>query len=318
MQWLGVCVLIAFTPSSSRSAVCLDIRIMVDLFMTTALLQERLIELRQQGLADADLALQLSTLFCSALMFSSAHPVARPRHENETRYFTRQLIVRFPLLIPSRHGRVSELFLTFTNRLATTTACRRNPVRVAVIALEAKTEPQIYFYASQVVAMLLQPACLEVGPRYSEMRTLEFYQGQIMLFPRNEELWVRTQTRGVQLLEMTLSNAALSSASNQTDGEVALFSRHDQVDPRIRALVNAVNAERIAGFPSGELFLDSVERALAAALVDSYPTKHSTAPTSRRFRLSILRCLARQQSAQSWILRNEPSPLEFALLIRSK
>jgi AraC family transcriptional regulator len=42
------------------------------------------------------------------------------------------------------------------------------------------------------------------------------------------------------------------------------------VDPRIGALVSAVDAERIAGFPSGRLFLDSVEQALAVALVDSY------------------------------------------------
>jgi hypothetical protein len=110
MQWLGVCVLIAFTASPSRSAVCLDIEIMFDLFITTAVLKECLIELRQQGLADADSALQLSTLFCSALMFSSANPVVRPRHDNETRYSTRQLIGRFSLLIPSRHGRVSGLF----------------------------------------------------------------------------------------------------------------------------------------------------------------------------------------------------------------
>jgi hypothetical protein len=33
-------------------------------------------------------------------------------------------------------------------------------------------------------------------------------------------------------------------------------------------LVEAVNAERIAGFPSGRLFLDSVEQALAVALVN--------------------------------------------------
>jgi AraC family transcriptional regulator len=157
-------------------------------------------------------------------------------------------------------------------------------MRVAVIALEAKTEPRIYFYPSQVVAMLLQPAFLEVGPRCSEMRTLEFYQGQVMLFPRKEELWVRTQIGGVQMLEMTLSDAALSSAWNGMVGEVALFSSYEVVDPRIRAMVNAVNAERIAGFPSGELFLDSVERALAAALVDSYTTNHRKHPTAHTYR----------------------------------
>jgi AraC family transcriptional regulator len=42
------------------------------------------------------------------------------------------------------------------------------------------------------------------------------------------------------------------------------------VDTRLAALVKAVNAERIAGFPSGRLFLDSIEYAIAAALVDAY------------------------------------------------
>jgi hypothetical protein len=89
---------------------CLDIKIMFDLFMTTALLQECLIELRQRGFANANSALQLSALICSALMFSSARSVVRPRHENETRYSTRQFIGRFPLLIPPRRGHVFGLF----------------------------------------------------------------------------------------------------------------------------------------------------------------------------------------------------------------
>src|SRR5215831_11041911 len=44
----------------------------------------------------------------------------------------------------------------------------------------------------------------------------------------------------------------------------------DPKTARLAALVKAVNAERIAGFPSGRLFLDSVEYAIAAALVDAY------------------------------------------------
>jgi len=42
------------------------------------------------------------------------------------------------------------------------------------------------------------------------------------------------------------------------------------VDVRLAALAKAVNAERIAGFPSGRLFLDSIEQAIAAALVDAF------------------------------------------------
>jgi hypothetical protein len=109
MQWLRLCT---FSVHAHFFEIgnCLDIKIMFDVFMTTALLQECLIKLRQQGLADTDSALQLTTRFCFALMFSSANPVARPRSDNEARYSTRQLIGRSPLLIPSRHGRVFRLF----------------------------------------------------------------------------------------------------------------------------------------------------------------------------------------------------------------
>jgi hypothetical protein len=109
MQWPSLCTF-SVHAHFFKIGNCIDINIMFDLFMTIALLQACLIELRQQGLAEANSALQLSTLFCSALMFSSAHPVVRPRHENETRYSTRQFIGRFPLLIRSRHGRVFGVF----------------------------------------------------------------------------------------------------------------------------------------------------------------------------------------------------------------
>src|SRR5262250_2558325 len=53
------------------------------------------------------------------------------------------------------------------------------------------------------------------------------------------------------------------------------------VDARLAALMLAVNAERIAGFPSGPLFLDSVEQALAAALVDAYAGRSHSVRTFR-------------------------------------
>jgi hypothetical protein len=44
------------------------------------------------------------------------------------------------------------------------------------------------------------------------------------------------------------------------------------------ALMAAVNAERIAGFPSGRLFLDSVEQALAVTLVSGHAVRHRSVP----------------------------------------
>jgi AraC-like DNA-binding protein len=47
------------------------------------------------------------------------------------------------------------------------------------------------------------------------------------------------------------------------------------------AALRFVNAERLAGFPSGRLLLDSVEQALAAALVDGHAVRR---PSLRKYR----------------------------------
>jgi len=52
-------------------------------------------------------------------------------------------------------------------------------------------------------------------------------------------------------------------------------------DVRLAALVKAVNAERIVGFPSGRLFLDSMEQAIAATLVDAFAGQSRSAPPLR-------------------------------------
>ena len=154
-------------------------------------------------------------------------------------------------------------------------------MRVAVNVLQARIEPHICFYEGQVIAMLLQPTLLVVTPRCSDMPRREFHQRHIMLFPRNKELWLRTHRDAVQLLEITISDTALSSACDGVRGEIELGGLNDLADPRVRALVDAVNAERIAGFPGGKLFLDSVERALTTALVDCYATQRTPARTYR-------------------------------------
>src|SRR5262249_12789197 len=44
-------------------------------------------------------------------------------------------------------------------------------------------------------------------------------------------------------------------------------------DTRLRSLLTALNAERLAGFSNGRLFLDSVEQAIAAVLVTGYAAR---------------------------------------------
>jgi len=69
---------------------------------------------------------------------------------------------------------------------------------------------------------------------------------------------------------MTISDEALMAVSDGAGSRIELRLERELVDPRLRALATAVDVERTAGFPSGRLFLDSIEQALARALVVGY------------------------------------------------
>ena len=93
-----------------------------------------------------------------------------------------------------------------------------------------------------------------------------------MLPRRHVETWARVD--GLQYLSVGISDAALRAACDGMASEVELSSAPKLEDKRVAALIAAVNAERIAGFPSGQLFLDSVEQALAVALVNNHAVRH--------------------------------------------
>jgi AraC family transcriptional regulator len=103
--------------------------------------------------------------------------------------------------------------------------------------------------------------------------------GEMGLCTRHVETWIRPDDADV--LKLGISDAALRAACDETSGEVELRSTGKLADPRVSALAAAVNAERLAGFPSGRLFLDSVEQAIALALVEGHAVKHRSERTYR-------------------------------------
>jgi len=152
-------------------------------------------------------------------------------------------------------------------------------MRVAVQALGSAREPHMRVYREQMLAMLLQPCCIEIGWRRSELTKFDYDAGEIMLPRRHVETWARTDS--LQYLSVGISDAALRAACDGMASEVELHNAPKLEDARLGALVAAVNAERIAGFPSGTLFLDSVEQALAAVLVDRYAVRRPPLPRYR-------------------------------------
>jgi AraC family transcriptional regulator len=152
-------------------------------------------------------------------------------------------------------------------------------MRVELNVPESVTEPRMWVKHQAVLATALWPGSIEVGLRRSEMVRLTFDAGEMSLVPRHLEKWFRNED--LHSLCITISDAALTAASDGPGGEVELRKVDNLVDARLSALVAAVNVERIAGFPSGKLFLDSVEQALAVALVDGYAVRHHSAQTHR-------------------------------------
>src|SRR5215469_14150475 len=144
-------------------------------------------------------------------------------------------------------------------------------MRVAFQVLGAAREPHMRVYSEQMLAMLLHPCSIEMGWRRSELTRFDYGSGEIILPRRHMETWARTDA--LQYLSIRISDAALRAVCDVTASEVELRNAPKLEDRRVTALVAAVNAERIAGFPSGRLFLDSVEQALAVALVNNHAVR---------------------------------------------
>jgi len=123
----------------------------------------------------------------------------------------------------------------------------------------------------QILAMALQRGSIEMGWRRSELRKFTYDAGEMILARRHVETWARTDR--LHYLSVAISDAALSAACDGIASGVELRSTPKLVDARVGALIAAVNAERIEGFPSGRLFLDSVEQALAVALVNGHAVR---------------------------------------------
>jgi AraC family transcriptional regulator len=141
-------------------------------------------------------------------------------------------------------------------------------MRVAVDVLGSVVEPYLHVLDEHVLAMMVRHGAIEVGARRSSMRRVTFQAGEMGFFPRHTERWVGAGDQERLLLH--ISDTALMAACDGIPGAAVDGHRCKMVDARLAALIAAVNSERIAGFPSGRLFLDSVEQALAATLVDAY------------------------------------------------
>jgi AraC family transcriptional regulator len=145
-------------------------------------------------------------------------------------------------------------------------------MRVEIHSPESATEPRFWTERQPVLAMALRPGSIEIGLHRSKMKRFTYSTGEIRLSSHHLEKWFRTDD--LHVVTIAISEAALVAAADDAPGRVELRSSDNLADGRVGGLAAAVNAERAAGFPSGRLFLDSIEQALAVTLVNAYALRH--------------------------------------------
>ena len=145
-------------------------------------------------------------------------------------------------------------------------------MRVELVPPDVETKPRYWVRHDQAFAMMLRPGSIEWGEKRSALKKFSYAAGDLALCNRHEGEWVGLMN--VQHLQLGISDAALLASSDGAYGEVELRYSRKFADPRLSAMVAAAHAEMTAGFPSGRLFLDSVEQAMAVALVNGHAVRH--------------------------------------------
>jgi AraC family transcriptional regulator len=152
-------------------------------------------------------------------------------------------------------------------------------MKVERFSPDPETEPRHWVRHDQAFAMMLRPGSIEWGSKRCALEQFDYTAGDLALCDRHVGEWVGLMN--VSHLQLGISDAALMACSDGAYGEVELRASRKFADPRLSAMVAAVHAEMVAGFPSGRLFLDSVEQAMAVTLVNGHAARHRPVQLSR-------------------------------------
>jgi AraC family transcriptional regulator len=145
-------------------------------------------------------------------------------------------------------------------------------MRVEIFQPEAVTEPRHWVRHDQAFAMMLGCGSIEWGSKRAALEKFDYTAGDLALCDRHVGEWVGLMA--TPHLQLGISDAALMASSDGAYGEVELQPSRKFADARLSALVAAAHTEMVAGFPSGRLFLDSIEQAMAVALVNGHAVRH--------------------------------------------
>ena len=145
-------------------------------------------------------------------------------------------------------------------------------MKIDLVQPESVTEPRHWVRHDQAFAMMLRPGSIQWGAKRTALERFKYRAGDLALCDRHVGEWVGLMD--ASHLQIGISDAALLASADGAYGEVELRASRKFADRRLSGMVAAVHAEMVAGFPSGRLFLDSVEQAMAVTLVSGHAVRH--------------------------------------------
>jgi len=141
--------------------------------------------------------------------------------------------------------------------------------------LSLSKTPYKLVHEFQFIVMMLQPGAMNLSIEGGPTHRLEYAAGDIALC-RRHVVGLADSPDQLKKLRFELSDLHLNEAAGEENREIELQSIPKLKDSRIRGLMTAVNIEKASGFPSGKLFLQSIDLALAALLVRTYSVSVNT------------------------------------------
>ncbi len=131
-----------------------------------------------------------------------------------------------------------------------------------------QTDWQTVILPDQVLTLYMRRCGVEYGSRAGDLRGLVLTKGCVVIEKRACEQIFRLDSP-TSTLTVRLSDSALTQAAEASPGiRDCVPTDRAARDRRLSSLLYALECERIYGYSAGRLFVDGIEQALAAILVN--------------------------------------------------
>lgn len=123
----------------------------------------------------------------------------------------------------------------------------------------------------QLLMLCLKPGIVRYSLEGDAVRRVSLSAGRVGFDPRGREKYL-SHDGPLSALWVRISDSAFAEAAEGAvqGGQLEVVAPASLIDRRLEGLLYSLEAERRAGFPSGALFVDAVEVALATLLVMSF------------------------------------------------